>query len=131
LVPLSSLAQEILDTVPRIGEHVFIARGDKPLQGWSKAKARTEVLCRDKVAPWRLHDLRRTTATHMRSLGVDRLVVSKVLNHAESGVTRVYDRYAADSEKAIALQRWASWLHKIIAGNALPTVIQFRSPATA
>jgi integrase len=123
LVPLSSLAQEILDSVPRIGEHVFIARGDKPLQGWSKAKARAEVLSRGKLPPWRLHDLRRTTATHMRSLSVDRLVVSKVLNHAESGVTRVYDRYAADPEKIVAMERWANRLRGIIDGEPTETIV--------
>ena len=39
-------------------------------------------------------------ATQMRSFGIDRLVVSKLLNHAESGITKTYDRYAADPEKA-------------------------------
>ena len=36
----------------------------------------------------------------MRELGVDRLMVSKIRNHTVSGVTRIYDRYAADPEKA-------------------------------
>src|SRR5262249_22760244 len=75
-VPLSSLALEILEKCPRLGEHVFVARGDKPLQGWSKAKKRADAL----PAAWRIHDLRRTAATQMRSLGIDRLVVSKILN---------------------------------------------------
>ena len=38
-------------------------------------------------------------ATQMRSLGVDRLVVSKLLNHAEAGITKTYDRYAADARE--------------------------------
>jgi integrase len=121
LVPLSSLAREILGSVPRLGDHIFVARGDKPLQGWSKAKARADKL--SAIAPWRIHDLRRTMATHMRSLGVDRLVVSKVLNHAESGITRVYDRYAADPEKAAAMERWAQRLREIIAGEPEPRVV--------
>ena len=38
LVPLSSLAREVLDGVPQIGELVFrSAHADQPLQGWSRA----------------------------------------------------------------------------------------------
>ncbi len=130
-VPLSSLAREILGSVHRQGEHVFVARGDKPPQGWSKAKARVDALCAEPVAPWRIHDLRRTMATHMRSLGVDRLVVSKVLNHAESGITRVYDRYAADPEKWAAMERWAQRLREIIAGEPDENVVLLNERAQA
>ena len=66
------------------------------------------------IAPWRIHDLRRTFATHLRSLGVDRLVVSKLLNHAEAGVTRIYDRYALDAERTAAMEKWAQRLREII-----------------
>ena len=67
----------------------------------------------------------------MRSLGVDRLVVSKVLNHAESGITRVYDRYAADPEKAAAMERWAHRLRAIIAGEPEPRVVILHHRAQA
>ena len=40
------------------------------------------------LKPWRLHDLRRTAATHMVRLGVSELVVGRVLNHAPQGVTQ-------------------------------------------
>ena len=58
--------------------------------------------------------LARTMATMMRSIGIDRLVVSKILNHAEAGVTKIYDRYRADPEKTAAVERWANHLRKII-----------------
>ena len=90
LVPLSSLAREILDGVPQIADHVFIARKDAPPQGWSKSKSRLDRLV-TLNEPWQVEDTRRTAATHMRSLGVDRLVIDKILNHAEQGVTKVYD----------------------------------------
>jgi integrase len=106
LIPLSSLAREILDEVPEIGELVFRTR----LGSWSWAKERVDA----KIPHWRLHDLRRTFATHLRSLGVDRLVVSKLLNHAEGGVTKIYDRYTADPEKSAAMERWANRLREII-----------------
>jgi integrase len=109
LVPLSSLAREVLDSVPHIEgrDHVFTVTADRPLTDWSKAKRRVG-------GDWRVHDLRRSAATQMRSIGIDRLVVSKILNHAEAGITRVYDRYAADPEKAAALERWAQRLREIV-----------------
>jgi integrase len=118
LVPLSSLARAILVDVPQIGELVFRTR----LGSWSWAKERVDA----KIPHWRLHDLRRTFATHMRSLGVDRLVVSKLLNHSEAGVTHIYDRYSADAEKAAAMERWANRLREIISGAPGENVVQMR-----
>jgi len=46
------------------------------------------------------HDLRRTAASKMASEGVSRLVVSKILNHKDQGVTAVYDRHSYDLEKS-------------------------------
>ena len=126
LVPLSSLAREVLDGVPQIGELVFrSAHGDQPLQGWSRAAKRLHSLC-GPMEEWHLHDLRRTFATQLRSLGVDRLVVSKLLNHAEGGVTKVYDRYTADPEQAAAMERWANRLREIISGAPATNVVQLR-----
>jgi integrase len=60
------------------------------------------------------HDLRRTAASYMASLGVPRLVISKILNHVESGVTAIYDRHGYDTEKREALQRWADCLAEVL-----------------
>ena len=65
-------------------------------------------------------------ATQMRSLGVDRLVVSKLLNHAEAGITHIYDRYSADPEKAAAMERWANRLREIVRGEPVEKVVQMR-----
>ena len=120
LVPLSSLAREILADVPQIGEHVFRTHHDVAVKGWHQAKERITA----DIPHWRLHDLRRTFATQLRSLGVERLVVSKLLNHAEAGVTKIYDRYAADPEKTAAMERWANRLREIISGAPATNVVQ-------
>ena len=75
------------------------------------------------VNEWHLHDLRRTFATQLRTIGIDRLVVSKLLNHAEAGVTQVHDRYSADPEKAAAMERWANRLREIVNGTKSKKVI--------
>ena len=46
----------------------------------------------------------------MASAGVPRLVIGKVLNHAEPGATAVYDRHTYDSDKRAALETWARHL---------------------
>ena len=47
-------------------------------------------------------------------MGVPRLVVAKVLNHVETGVTAVYDRHSYDREKREALEAWAARLLEIL-----------------
>lgn len=131
LVPLPALACCILSGVPQIGPYVFMSGRTKntPISGFSKGKARLDRAMADlaredaaaagadpdtvELRPWWLHDLRRTAATRMRGLGVDRLTVSKVLNHAEAGVTRVYDRFSMDTDKRRALERWADYIERL------------------
>jgi integrase len=69
---------------------------------------------------FRIHDLRRTAASHMTSIGISRNIVARVLNHLETDVTRIYDRYSYDSEKRDALGRWATELMRIV-GEPAPT----------
>ena len=67
-----------------------------------------------KIDDFHGHDLRRTAASLMAGAGVQRLVISKILNHVERGVTAVYDRHSYDNEKKIALDAWARTLTGII-----------------
>ena len=80
----------------------------------------------DNVVP---HDLRRTAASFMTSLGISRLTVSKILNHVETGVTSVYDRHGYDAEKRHALEAWAARLEEILSGK--PSAGNVVSLATA
>lgn len=57
----------------------------------------------------------------MTSMGIPRLVVSKILNHAESGITAVYDRHSYDAEKREALERWGDRVGEILAGHSTIT----------
>ena len=63
------------------------------------------------------HDLRRSAASGMASLGISRLVIGKILNHSESSITAVYDRYGYDDEKRHALEAWAAHLGGIVYGK--------------
>lgn len=61
-----------------------------------------------------MHDLRRTAASYMASMGIQRLVISKILNYVESGVTAVYERHSYDAEKRQVLNVWAERLEIIL-----------------
>ena len=68
---------------------------------------------------FKYHDLRRSAASHMTGLGIPRLVASKVLNHKERGISRVYDRHSYDAEKRAALTRWEARLLTIVGTDPL------------
>jgi len=58
---------------------------------------------------WTLHDLRRTVATNLASLGTPIHVTEKILNHVSgsiSGVAAIYNRHAYFDEMREALTMW-------------------------
>jgi len=73
------------------------------------------------------HDLRRTAASMMASGGVPRLVIAKILNHVEMGVTAVYDRHSYDAEKRAALAWWAAHLQGVLAPRRATEPLPFTS----
>ena len=66
------------------------------------------------------HDLRRTAASHMAAMGIGRLTIGKILNHADPSITSVYDRHSYDGEKRAALDAWAARLEEIIGDRQEP-----------
>jgi len=79
-------------------------------------RAKQELDQRLHIAPWRLHDLRRTCATQMAELGVQPWYVEAVLNHQsghKQGVAGTYNRARYADEMRSALQRWADYVDKI------------------
>jgi integrase len=110
LVPLSPQAVELLKATPQFGPYVWSSDGETHVKGYSKAKQRIDAFLLSggvELKPWRLHDLRRTVATHMVRLGVSELVVGRVLNHAPQGVTaRTYALHSYEAEKRGSLATW-------------------------
>jgi hypothetical protein len=67
------------------------------------------------LAPFVLHDLRRTMRTGLSALPIADMVRELVIAHAKPGLHRVYDQHAYLDEKRHALQLWAQKLRSIIA----------------
>jgi integrase len=106
-VPLTQLAQQVLAELPRFvdGEYaISTCGGRKPSSGYSKMKQQLDELAG--IAPFTLHDLRRTVRSKLAELGVPREIARKVLNHEDGKVDRIYNRHEYLAEKREALERW-------------------------
>jgi integrase len=122
-VPLNSEAVRVLDRLRALAVSdtwVFPSphQGKGSIANPGKAAERLKAV--SKVSNLRLHDFRRTAASHMASLGVTRFVIARVLNHAERDVTAVYDRHSYDAEKRAALEAWGRRLVEIVGAGAAP-----------
>ena len=117
-VPLTPLTRNLILSLPRVHDTwVFPGRRnvDRPYIGFNKAKARLDA--RVAIAPWTLHDLRRTTATVMAKLKVPPHVVEKLLNHTTGtlgGIAGVYNRFGYIDEMREALELWERHLSRDI-----------------
>jgi integrase len=125
-VPLSGLAREVMDAVPRVEGSPFVfSSGSRPIGGWWRTKNALDARMRElgwSSEPWRIHDLRRTCATGLARIGTRLEVAEKVLNHASgtiSGIAAVYNRHSYASECREALERWSVEVAKITGANVL------------
>ena len=130
IITLIGPALEILEQAraeqPSDRVHVFGAGGigeaARGFSRWAHSKKLLDRELRDRadralgevVAPWRLHDLRRTAATGMGELGVQPHIVEAVLNHYERNP---YNHAAYESDKASAWARWTQHVTDIAAGK--------------
>jgi integrase len=130
VVSLPPLARDILAAVPRVEgcDFVFTTFGRAPVAIGSKVKDRLDASM--KIAPWRLHDLRRTAATGMAEIGIQPHIVEAVLNHisgAKAGVAGTYNRALYADEKRVALERWAAHIAALVEGKAAANVVPMRA----
>ena len=125
-LPLSTQALAVIERVPRRNSSPFLFSDAKGFSGWDQDKMRLDG--RLGIAPWRLHDCRRTCATGMAELGVNPWIIEAVLNHYskstlgnvelpghKASVAGIYNRAKYTDEMRSALQRWADYLEKITA----------------
>jgi integrase len=108
-IPLSAPARALLTDLPRVSEFAFTTTGTAPVSGFARVKRRLDQAITPPLAPWVLHDLRRSLASGMAALDVQLPVVEKILNHVGgsfAGVAGVYQRYDFSKEKRDALELW-------------------------
>ncbi|MBN1567415.1 MAG: tyrosine-type recombinase/integrase [Acidobacteria bacterium] len=129
-VPLSPQAMRILEQVRKITEEQDKKFGRQPSE-WvfpnpirrkdhiSECQKLARRVRTESQIDFKAHDFRRTAASMMAKMGVPRLVIGKILNHIEPGVTKVYDRYSYDREKQEALDAWGARVSRIVSGLEL------------
>jgi integrase len=129
-VPLSAPALAILTALKaqedrRLKTQKDAKRSPFVLAGARGKRQQAEAAATLGIENFRGHDLRRTAASLMAGAGVQRLVISKILNHVETGVTAVYDRHGYDAEKRIALDDWGRVLTGILRKKDKTNVVAF------
>jgi len=137
LVPLSPLALQVLDEALGLSNNDFVFSGTtegEAIESHSLTTAMRrfgEQLKGDDpaAATWKRqpatpHDLRRSLATRLGSLGIDEGVIGRILNHVPQGVTRKhYNHFAYEPQKRAALGAWSVALQAILDGKSSTNVV--------
>lgn len=113
-IHLSDPAKAIIAEMPRIAgdeDYVFTTTGRSPISGWSKVKGDLDVAI--KIAPWRIHDLRRTVSTNLNESGVDPHIVEAILGHTIKGVAGVYNKAKYEAQKRATLDAWGKHVESL------------------
>jgi integrase len=115
---LPKLALDVIEAQPKIDGNpfVFAGRGKKAFNSFSDGKE--DLHATAAIAPWVIHDLRRTARSLMARAGVRSDVAERTLGHVIQGVEGVYDRHAYFNEKGEALAALAALVKRILEGSA-------------
>lgn len=126
-LPLSPAAMAEIASADRYCRFVLTTTARSSISGFSTIKERVDArmarLANVEIPEWRFHDLRRTVASGMASLGTPPHVIERVLNHVSGeikGVALTYNRYDYRLEMREALCKWADHLAKIVDAQSLP-----------
>lgn len=124
-IPLSQAAHAIIVRQPRReGRDLIFGTTSGPFTGWSYGKGeldrRIAAATGRSLPDWRVHDLRRSFATHAAEIGIQPHIIEAILNHVsghKAGVAGVYNRATYEPEKRTALDRWTAHLLAIVEGS--------------
>ena len=122
VVPLSSLAREVYEAIPRKpGRDLVFEGNDNGFIEWHRPKLELDARAGDGVLPYRLHDLRRTFATGLgKHCHVLPHVIECLLGHRggfKSGVAGVYNRSDYMPEMRTAAELWADRIRALVTGE--------------
>jgi integrase len=116
-VALSHQALRLLGQLDSERELIFGTATNTGVQAWLRRWCE-----REQITPaFTPHDLRRTAATRLNSLGVAPHVVEKILNHTLQGMQAVYNQADYAPERVTAMQLWADELDRLIGVRAIKT----------
>jgi integrase len=116
-IPIGAMARQVIERIDHHSPMLFPADGhdDRPFNAWSSSFLRLKAL--SGCSNFTLHDLRRTLATELASLGVAIHVIEKLLNHASgqiSGIAAIYNRFNYANEVRQAIELWEKHLSEVL-----------------
>ena len=127
IVPLSDEGLAIVRRLlRREGRNYLFGSGIGPFSGWSKSKSKLDARIaaarveanEQPLAPWTLHDLRRSVVTHLHERGFAQPhVVEAIVNHASGhrgGVAGVYNKALYLPERRSALDLWGRHMAALV-----------------
>jgi integrase len=121
VIALPPAAIEIIESVPRTSrDHLFGDRAGKGFTSWSRGRQDLDQRLAGKVRPFRLHDLRRSTATKMADIGVEPHVIEAALNHYSghrAGIAGIYNKSKYERAVKAALARWSEHVLALVEGR--------------
>lgn len=135
-IPLSPAVLEILNELPRRAgvDWIFSTTGKTAVSGFSRAKRNLDKALADlsdgePIPPWRLHDIRRSVAVGLASIGVEIHVTEKILGHtsgpSSKGIIAVYQQFEYAPQKRDALNRWSDRVESAVSGADEKKIVDF------
>jgi len=126
-VPISKIAADLLDELGHITDDSDFLFPSPTREGHITAASLSGALFRNRkhfgLERFTPHDLRRTAASKMASIGVSRVALGKILNHVDRSVTAIYDRHTYDAEKREALTKWSQQLLTIVSDSDAKNIV--------
>jgi integrase len=125
-IPLSAPALEIIEALPRFEDSGFLfSAGANPPSGFSKAKPRLDKAIAnlregEGLQPFVIHDIRRSVASGLASIGVNLPVIERLLNHVSGsfgGIVGVYQKHSFADEMRAAVDAWARHVDALATGR--------------
>jgi site-specific recombinase XerD len=115
IVPLGTMARAILSQKSNHSVYLFPEReGQHPFTGFSQSKKNIDKLL--KIAPWTLHDLRRTYRTNLGRLRVAPHIAERLVNHVavQNEVEQIYDVWGYLPEMTEAVEKYENWFRSLL-----------------
>jgi integrase len=121
VVPLSTQAAAVIQSMPKQDEFVL---GAALRWHYHHVKDALDAQLGD-VPEWVVHDVRRSVASGMARIGISVPVIEKILAHRSGtfrGIVGTYQRHSFLPEMAIAAQKWADHVERLVSGKVARVV---------
>jgi integrase len=115
-----ALSKEALSVIAECQRHrvvgspyVLSSDGHRPFANFNRAKEWLNEALDGEISDWRLHDFRRSIVSLLAEMGLNPVMIDRLLGHQPTslkGSAKIYQRHEFRVERASALELWAAHL---------------------